>query len=56
MERFIDLPVSVFDPGCTLNPFDYLEALYPGKSIPASAPSCAITTLKRENQRKHAGF
>lgn len=29
MERFVELPVSVFDPDFTLNPFDYLEELYP---------------------------
>jgi cytochrome P450 len=31
MERFVELPVSVFDPGFTLNPFNYLEELYPRK-------------------------
>jgi hypothetical protein len=33
MERFVELPVSVFDPGFTLNPFDYLEELYPRREF-----------------------
>lgn len=33
MERFVELPVSVFDPGFTLNPFDHLEELYPRKEF-----------------------
>jgi hypothetical protein len=33
MERFVELPVSVFDSGFTLNPFDYLEELYPQKEF-----------------------
>jgi cytochrome P450 len=33
MERFVELPVSVFDPGFTLNPFDYLEDLYPRREF-----------------------
>ena len=33
MEQFFELPVSVFDPGFTLNPFDYLEEFYPRKEF-----------------------
>ena len=33
MEQFVELPVSVFDPGFTLNPFDYLEELYPRREF-----------------------
>lgn len=33
MERFFELPVSVFDPGFTLNPYDYLEEFYPRKEF-----------------------
>jgi cytochrome P450 len=33
MERFVELPVSVFDPDFTLNPYGFLEDLYPRKDI-----------------------
>lgn len=33
MERFAELPVSVFDPGFTLNPYDYLKDLYPREDV-----------------------
>jgi cytochrome P450 len=33
MERFVELPVSVFDPDFTLNPYGFLEDLYPRKDV-----------------------
>ena len=33
MSDFIDLPVSYFDPGFTLDPFPFLQELYPRKDI-----------------------
>jgi cytochrome P450 len=33
MDRFVDLPVSVYDSGFTLNPYDALADIYPRKDV-----------------------
>lgn len=33
MQPFAELPVSVFDPGFTLNPLNYLQDLYAEKEL-----------------------